>query len=348
MAIKNYSLLKGKAVDSRFGSGQNPHYSIAVVDNNKEYRIAVDVHSQEGSDVDYILFSHWNHPILDEIRNLEFGIHSIESAPGGLALDYIRGNIVDPRLFVPIPMNLPGPDNDLNEKIDHYVQRAMADENSEVYAFGSAWGPDEPKRDKIFGFYPGNGIHDIHMNQGNDENYRNDDGVWQDGGLLFHFPNQDQWVAIFLKFQSQVWHTDDHSGHALSIPTSGPPSDAIPLEPLRRDSMPTADRPDGLVQIVAAIVNDTHSPERESVTLLNTSNSEINLTGWSIADKQKNKMRLDGSIKPGSTKTIAVSAPINLSNKGGIISLLDDRGIKVDGVSYTRSQASHPGWSIRF
>ena len=43
--------------------------------------------------------------------------------------------------------------------------------------------------------------------------------------------------------------------------------------------MPTADRPDGLVQIVAAIVNDIHSPESESVTLLNTSNAEINLKG---------------------------------------------------------------------
>ena len=103
-------------------------------------------------------------------------------------------------------MNLPGPDNDLNEKLNHYVQRSMADENSFLYAFGQTWGP-ENKRDKIFGFLPGAGIHDIHMNQGNDARHRGDDGVWQDGGLLFQFPSQQQWVGIFL-----------HSSHPFVFP----------------------------------------------------------------------------------------------------------------------------------
>jgi uncharacterized protein YukJ len=42
---------------------------------------------------------------------------------------------------------------------------------------------------KVFGFLPGNGVHDIHMNQGNSQQFRGDDGVWQDGGLLLH-PSQ--------------------------------------------------------------------------------------------------------------------------------------------------------------
>ncbi len=290
--------------------------------------------SQDKSNLDYVLNSHWKHPLQDGLRDLPFGLHSIPSQPGGLALDYIRANLVDPRLFVPIPMNLPGPDNDLNEKINQYVQRAMADENSVIYAFGSTWGP-ENIRDKVFGFLPGAGIHDIHINQGNDPTHQGDDGVWQDGGLLFNFPKQDQWVAIFLRFQSQSWHTDDNTGHTLEIPTSGPPSDSIPLEPLGLDTLPTADRPDGLIQIIAALVNDIHSPERETVTLLNTSNSEISLDGWMIADKQKNKMPLNGTIGPGVTRTINITEPATLSNQGGIITLLDDRGLKVDGVSYT-------------
>lgn len=28
--------------------------------------------------------------------------------------------------------------------------------------------------------------------------------------------------------------------------------------------------------------------------------------------------------------------------------LLDDRGLKVDGVSYSRDQARHPGWTLTF
>jgi hypothetical protein len=38
------------------------------------------------------------------------------------------------------------------------------------------------------GFFPGAGIHNIHMNQGNDAKFAGDDGPWQDGGLLFSFP----------------------------------------------------------------------------------------------------------------------------------------------------------------
>ncbi|HZI62454.1 MAG TPA: hypothetical protein VFD62_17185 [Pyrinomonadaceae bacterium] len=37
-----------------------------------------------------------------------------------------------------------------------------------------------------------------------------------------------------------------------------------------------------------------------------------------------------------------------LSNKGGIITILDETGLKVDGVSYTKAQASNPGWTIVF
>ncbi len=36
------------------------------------------------------------------------------------------------------------------------------------------------------------------------------------------------------------------------------------------------------------------------------------------------------------------------SNKGGTIMLLNDRGLKVPGVSYTREQANQPGWTIAF
>jgi len=97
--------------------------------------------------------------------------------------------------------------------------------------------------------------------------------------------------------------------------------------------------PDGLVRIIAAYVTDTRSPERETVTLLNTADTAVSLDGWKIADKQKNKMTLSGSIGAGATLVVPIVAPVALSNKGGIISLLDERGIKVHGVSYTKAQA---------
>jgi uncharacterized protein YukJ len=54
-----------------------------------------------------------------------------------------------------------------------------------IYAFGQQWGPETKKRDKYFRFLPGSGIHDIHMNQGNDGKYKKDNGAYQDGALVF-------------------------------------------------------------------------------------------------------------------------------------------------------------------
>jgi hypothetical protein len=59
-------------------------------------------------------------------------------------------------------------------------------------------------------------------------------------------------------------------------------------------------------------------------------------------------MTLSGSIAPGTTLVVPIVAPVSLSNKGGIITLLDRRGIKVHGVSYTKAQARQPGRTIPF
>jgi len=37
-----------------------------------------------------------------------------------------------------------------------------------------------------------------------------------------------------------------------------------------------------------------------------------------------------------------------LPEKGGIITLLNNKGLKVDGVSYTEQDASRKGWTIVF
>ena len=213
----------------------------------------------------------------------------------------------------------------------------MGDEDSLLYVFGQRWGP-ETERDKIFGFKPGNGIHDIHQNQGNIAQFVRDDGVWQDGGLLLRFA--DQWVAIFLRFQTQAWHTDDATGHTIVAMADGggPPAD---------DDMPPFD-PSGLVRIVAALVNAQTSPEIETVTLLNSSSSELDLTGWSIADRIKRRHPLAGALAAGETRRVTLAKPVELSNQGGLITLLDDEGLKVDGVMYTKEQASNPGWTIVF
>ena len=333
MPLKNYGVLVGRPIDRRLGSGQNPHYQVHVVDDTVDYRIAVNVKSKESpSEVEYLVIDHLEHPVLTTLEPLPFSWHPLESRPGGNAIDFIRANIVDRTKFIPLPFNVAGPDNDLNEKVDSVIQRAMGDEDAVIYAFGERWGPEPATKDKIFGFLPGNGVHDIHMNQGNVEKYKKDDGVWQDGALLIRFPSQNQWAGIFLKFQSQTWHTDDVTGHRIG--EGGDGGEVFD--------------PEGIVRIVAALVNSTQSPEIETVTLLNTSVQVIDLNGWKLADKNKKQFPLTGTIDPGGTIRITIAKPMELSNQGGIITLLDDEGMKVNGVAYTKNQARNPGWTIVF
>ncbi len=249
-------------------------------------------------------------------------------------MDYIRGNLFDSGKIIPLAYDIPGPDNDLNEKISHFVERAMNDIDSVVYAFGERWGPEDNKKDKYFGFKPGNGIHDIHMNQGNTGSFVKDDGVWQDGGLLFYYPGQDQWVGIFLAFQSQAWHTDDETGHSV-VPAPDVPGVTS----------------DGMVRIVGAMVNPLKGDVgKETVILVNTAPETISLKGWCIADKYKKKEILSVSmLEPGEASSIILSGKgAQLSNKGGIITLLDQHGTKIDGVSYTKKQAGKQGWTLVF
>jgi len=350
MPLKNYGVLKGRPIDRQLGSGQNPHYQIHVVDDAVDYRIAVNVASKlSPSELEYFIAHHFEHPFLAQVAGLPVGWHPLLPKPGGPALDFIRTNLFDPRDLVPLPFNIPGPDNDLNEKIDHYVQRALADQDAMIYVFGERWGPEQGKKDKIFGFAPGNGVHDVHMNQANVGQFIKDDGVYQDGGILLHYPDQEQWVGIFLKFQSQAWHSDDATGHRLTADVSGPPSDSIePTDPFDPGVRPTPEAPDGAVRIVAALVNPIESPEVETVTLLNVTNSAISLAGWRLLDRDKNSMALTGEIAPGATLRIVLTPPVMLPNKGGLITILNAAGLRVDGVSYMKADAALPGFSVKF
>ncbi len=339
MPLKRYGVLKGRTIEAKREEDQSsPHYQIHLQAGSTDYRIAVNVKSQlSPSELLFLVDDDFQHPITANLPDLGDEFTLLSSKPGGQAVDFIRGNLFDRSDMRLLPPNLPGPDNDLSDQIEHYVKRAIQELDARVYAFGERWGPEGGKADKIFGFRPGNGIHDIHMNQGNVPRFAGDDGVWQDGALMFHFPSSQQWVAVFLAFQSQAWHTDDETGHASpDVPNPGPGPQPSPTEP------------DHVVRIVGALVNPLGpSPERETVTLLNASPEPIDLTGWKIADRLKKTYTLSGVIGPGAT-LVVMPQDVQLGNKGGMITLLNHKGLKVDGVSYTAQQAKKEGWTIVF
>ncbi|AFZ03571.1 DUF2278 family protein [Calothrix sp. PCC 6303] len=328
MPLKNYGVLKCKVVDRKLGEGQTPHYQVLVSDGKIQYRIAINVKSKESpSELLYFVDDNFDHPIIKGLVELDNGFNHIERQPNGLALDFIRGNFFDTKKMKPLPHNVPGPDNDLNELIGLYIERALTSQDTAIYAFGEKWGPEDKIKDKYFGFVPGNGIHDIHMNQGNAGRFAKDNGTWQDGGLLIHYPSRQQWVGIFLAFQSQAFHTDDSTG------------DRIQTEIATISAG---------VRIVAAMVNPVGEDKQETITLINSSADIIDLSGWSLTNQTKRKFPISGSINPGDAFKVTLDENLNLANEGGTITLLDNQGLKIDGVAYTKDDTAREGWTVVF
>jgi uncharacterized protein YukJ len=217
MAIHNYGVVKGRVIRGvAEHGGHTPHYQVLVDANGDPFRVAVDTRAKGGApELLFFADTEFEHPMLGWLTELEEGFHPLAPNPESGALDYVRGRLVTRERMRPIPTDRPGRDNDLNEKIGGLVERAEEDLDARVYAFGSRWGPEPHVQDAEFGFLPGNGVHDVHMNQGNPPGrHAHDNGAWQDGALLFHFPRQQEWIALFLAFQSQSWagEGDPHAG----------------------------------------------------------------------------------------------------------------------------------------
>ena len=88
----------------------------------------------------------------------------------------------------------------------------------------------------------------------------------------------------------------------------------------------------------------------ERVLLLNSLATAVNLDGWELVDKNKRRHPLDGIVlEPGAVTTLTLpGTTILLSNKGGIITLLNSSGLKVHGVQYTKADVAEQGRTIVF
>ncbi|GHO79372.1 hypothetical protein KSD_71430 [Ktedonobacter sp. SOSP1-85] len=171
MPVVNYGVLKGYPRKRLRGTVGSPHYQILVVDDNEiEYRIAVNVKSQvEPSELLYLHIPDLHHPFTDQLTQQHLsGFTALDSAPGGLALDFQRGDLVNQTHIPPgqiKQMFIIESEDALNTILDEQLLPAINQQDQSVvlYAFGSGW--YEPgKPDQVFGFEPGNGIHNIHVN----------------------------------------------------------------------------------------------------------------------------------------------------------------------------------------
>ncbi|MCA9680601.1 MAG: DUF2278 family protein [Myxococcales bacterium] len=348
MAIDRYGVLKARPIAGRPGRGRTPHYHIHAVDRGEDYRVAVNVRSRAWpSELLYVVDERFDHPILEGLRKLPMGFCGQPPVPGGLNLDFIRGNLFERRHMQALPHDVPGPDNDLNELLDLWVGRALRDENALLFAFGERFGPDATP-DPHFGFRPTTGMHRVHMNQGSVGEYVDADGPRQDGALLLWFPPvraggrtllRERWVATFIAFQSQAWHTDDRSGQALPehLPGPGEADAAGEAEPRGGD---------GRLRLVAAVVAGAGGPDQ--ITIHNAGAAAIDLAGWQLVDFQGHREQLGSSMLEPGQSTVVTLTTVRLDRDGDVVLLIDPGGLKVDGVSYGRAQVERSGGRLVF
>lgn len=229
MPIANYSVLKGHPVTGKVVSGASAHYQITVDVHDRagqRFTVAVNIESVDGSEVLYAIKPGFTVPDPAGLAGLARGITTVPSQPGGLALDFVRSTIAGQPMvtrqqmttlpiagsserFLREAMSLrtaSGPVNSVDQA-PHALQNAVvallneavADPGSVIYAFGSAYADGGVV----------DGIHDIHMNQGNPvNNHANENGIWQDGAIFVSLPGQTTWTALFIAFQTESWTTD--------------------------------------------------------------------------------------------------------------------------------------------
>ena len=346
--LRNYKVLKGTASALALDDDNDPHIEIRLEAGDISYRIAMNVRSKESPhDLLYANVMDFQHAELTaELAALPIGLTDIRGDRQDLAIDYVRGGIIEREDMDVAPFQLDGPKNDLRDFIEPIVQEGIADKSIHFYAFGEAWGPENNKPDEYFGFEPGNGIHDIHMNQGDSGSFRATNAPNQDGALLIHFSDEDHWAAIFLGFQSQNWNTDANTGHPVGDNRGGQGRG----EGTRRPQPIVASS----LRIIAAMINPVNHPdgtEDETVTIINRSDVAMSIEGWSLEDGEGRRQKLSGSLASGEFRTITLD-PENggpqLANKGGDIMLVNADGAVADRVGYGKSETANEGWTTIF
>jgi len=223
MPLNKYGVLKGTAI-GHLRDADDDHYQILIKAGNTLHRIAVNVKSSAKnapSDLLFLTGTIVPAELKAGLRGLSTGYKKLTSKAGGLAQDYVRGGIVKTANMKPVPPEAPGVDNDLKDKLEDAILKALAEPGSVIYAFGEKWGPENNKADQYFKFKPGNGIHDIHMNQGNSGQWKKDNGVFQDGAIYIEYPG-DKWRTFFFTFQSQTFNTDNKGNPSGPAPASPP------------------------------------------------------------------------------------------------------------------------------
>jgi hypothetical protein len=105
----------------------------------------------------------------------------------------------------------------------------------------------------------------------------------------------------------------------------------------------------GLVRIIGALVDPASRPEsrNETVTVIDTTNRDIDLARWSIADNN-GRQALDGVLASGETRRVRLGSSVRPHNTRDTITVLDPNEQIVDQGSYEARHLPEEGYTMLF
>jgi uncharacterized protein YukJ len=344
-----YGVLRGKVdrwkrEDPLASARTFAYLQIRVLDGTgKPWRVPVNVRSSDPDKslvivhrVDRLL----NHPILASLGTFAPGLTDLQKKPRSAAnaLDYVRAPLFDLTTGIALPPTGPGDDDDLQDVVGRQLNDLKA-RGGELFVFGSHVHDPAPKPGIDAEFGTADGMHDVHMNQGNAKgDHDEDNGVFSDGGLILRFP--DHLAGLFFRFKTQWLPTDHHGNRVPGASKEIPSNGVIIRHPPHIPDDPHPTFPDVFVD--SALINPGgDDPGREVVVIGNATLKPLDLTGWSLVDKNGATQTLSMvSVPPGGSAQVVLSSDsVQLSNRGGTISLVNPDGVLVQEVSYSRSDA---------
>jgi uncharacterized protein YukJ len=181
------------------------HANLEVPGTEGPWDVAVNVGTSDSDDLlRYRLVLDFHHPLIAQLTAVQPGVTDVTDTDALPALDFLRSDLLaETGKWRDSDVMDGSDDREPYRSLARLLQNANAN-GWTTYFFGR--------------FYTegGNGIHDIHMNQGStgaflhrsgdDSNDHND--VWQDGAVLVD-RGDEGWAAYFTAFTQQAVPTDD-------------------------------------------------------------------------------------------------------------------------------------------
>ncbi len=213
MANIPYALIKGRVLQAKpfpTHGRVRPHYHLLIEASGDRYDVAVNIVSEDPHVADvrvlYAIKQGFTPKTAATLAGLAEGASNLpQGSP--LRLDYVSDGLVtrDDMVLLPLYANGNARQGGGSDAIMDLVDQAAGNANVTVYAFGHRYDPSS-KPDPTWGFAPDDGVHNIHMNQGNAPNdHGNENGRHQDGALWLHDEASDSWSAVYVAFQTQSW-----------------------------------------------------------------------------------------------------------------------------------------------